>query len=274
MSLYENYNQTAKNYDKTRLPIGLEIIRETFARSSMPILEQGILDAGCGTGNYARALLGDVRNIVALDGNEAMLREAKRKLEESPFDNYELKHGTLPKLPMEDESIDGIMVNQVIHHLDCGVEHAVFKKFCAAAWRVLKPGGHFVINTCGHRQLKEAYWYGEFIPLAVERALERYPSVDLIMSVLSEAGFRELRQTVPVEELFFGESYFDLDGPLKKEWRDGDSLWALLSNDELKGALGDYQRARENGELPALFERSEKCRKRVGQTVFVSARKP
>jgi len=273
MSLYENYSCTAKNYDKTRLPIGVEIIRETFGRSPTPIRRQRILDAGCGTGNYTLALLNDVGKILALDGNKAMLQETERKLRESPFDNYELKHGMLPKLPIEDASVDGIMINQVIHHLDCDEEHAVFREFCSEARRVLKDGGHFVINTCDHRQLREAYWYGEFIPIAVERVAKRYPPVEFIMTTLSENGFSELRQTVPVEELFFGESYFDLNGPSKEEWRNGDSLWSLLSEEELGSALGVYNRARSDGKLPGVLERSEQRRKQIGQTVFISARK-
>ena len=56
MSHYENYNNTAKNYDKTRLPIGVDIIKETFEQSDTPLEKQVILDAGCGTGNYTLAL--------------------------------------------------------------------------------------------------------------------------------------------------------------------------------------------------------------------------
>ena len=273
MSHYENYNNTAKNYDKTRLPIGVDIIKETFEQSDTPLEKQVILDAGCGTGNYTLALVKDVGKVFGLEGNPAMLQEAERKLQESSFENYELKLGNLPKLPLEDESVDGIMVNQVIHHLDVEEDHPVLREFCQEGRRVLNGGGSLVINTCSHEQLRDAIWYCEFIPLAVERVVKRYPAVDSLVGMLSECGFSETRLTVPVEELFFGESYSDLDGPLKAEWRDGDSLWALLSEQELNQALEAYTRLRESGELPNVFARSERRRKQIGQTVFVSGRK-
>ena len=273
MSHYEKYDNTAKNYDKTRLPIGVDIIQETFRRSDTPLEKQIILDAGCGTGNYAMALVKNVGKIFGLEGNQAMLQEAEKKLKESSADNYELKQGILPKLPLEDESVDGITINQVIHQLDVEPEHPVLREFCQEAMRVLKKGGSLIINTCSHEQLRDAIWYCEFIPLAVDRSVKRYPAVDLLVSMLADCGFRDTRLTVPVEELFFGESYTDLDGPSKTEWRDGDSLWALLSESELKVALEAHAQLRDSGKLPELFERSEKRRNQIGQTVFVSTRK-
>ena len=273
MSQYENYHQTAGTYDQTRVPIGVDIILETFGRHEKPLDEQRILDAGCGTGNYTEAILKSVGEIVALDGNEAMLREAEGKLSASPFDNFELNRCTLPGLAVGDESVDGIMINQVIHHFDPEDDYKVLRALIGEASRALGAGGHFVINTCGHTQLREAYWYASFMPLAVERVLRRYPPVECIMTALNQAGFCDLRQVVPVEELFFGEAYFDLDGPGKAEWRAGDSLWALLSEAELSDAMADYDRVRKAGQLPELFERYETVRKQIGQTVFISGRK-
>lgn len=273
MSQYENYDKTAQNYDKARSPVGVEIIRETFRRSATPLKEQCILDAGCGTGNYTLAIIEDVAKIISLDGNEAMLKHAETKLKASRYDNYELKQGTLPALPLTDESVDGIMINQVIHHLDVEEDYPVLRQLCEEANRVLKTGGHLIINTCSDVQLREGYWYYQFIPTAVGKSVKRYPSVDLLMSMLSDCRFTDPRQTVPIEELFFGESYFDLEGPHKSEWRDCDSSWALLSPAELEKALEDCSRARSAGELPDLLERSERRRKQIGQTVFISARK-
>lgn len=48
---YENYQNTSKSYDTTRIPIWIEILLGCFETNPCPLLEQVILDGGCGTGN-------------------------------------------------------------------------------------------------------------------------------------------------------------------------------------------------------------------------------
>ena len=55
LSKYENYTQSAKNYDKFRVPVGVEIIIGYLTMNKKPLDQQVILDAGCGTGNYLAA---------------------------------------------------------------------------------------------------------------------------------------------------------------------------------------------------------------------------
>ena len=73
MSSYENYSRTSASYDATRPPQGLEIIRENLSMNAVPMKSQALLDAGCGTGQYAAALIDEVSHITAVDLNEAML---------------------------------------------------------------------------------------------------------------------------------------------------------------------------------------------------------
>lgn len=53
---YEDYHDTSKGYDNTRIPIGIEILLGCFASTPRPLPEQHILDGGCGNGNYIQAL--------------------------------------------------------------------------------------------------------------------------------------------------------------------------------------------------------------------------
>ncbi len=53
---YENYHDTSKAYDNTRIAIGIEIFLGCLASTPRPLLEQNILDGGCGTGNSIQAL--------------------------------------------------------------------------------------------------------------------------------------------------------------------------------------------------------------------------
>ena len=80
MSSYENYTQKSGNYDKTREPVGTEIIVGCFAHAPVPLDRMTVLDAGSGTGSYSQALLGYVGRIEAVDLNPGMLEVAARKL--------------------------------------------------------------------------------------------------------------------------------------------------------------------------------------------------
>ena len=63
MSSYENYSRTSASYDATRPPQGLEIIRENLSMNAVPMKSQALLDAGCGTGQYAAALIHEVSHL-------------------------------------------------------------------------------------------------------------------------------------------------------------------------------------------------------------------
>src|SRR5918995_3765828 len=84
MSSYENYTQKSSNYDKTREPVGTEIIVGCFAHAPVPLDRMRVLDAGSGTGSYSRALLAYVGRIEAVDLNPRMLEVAPPKVEGSP----------------------------------------------------------------------------------------------------------------------------------------------------------------------------------------------
>ena len=112
---FENYQETSKSYDTTRVPIGVEILLGCFASTPRPLSEQIILDGGCGTGNYIEALQGKVGTIYGLEFNEGMLRQGQQKFPREA--NIHLTQGNLLNLPYEKNYFDGMMSNQVIHHL-------------------------------------------------------------------------------------------------------------------------------------------------------------
>src|SRR5919107_2373942 len=80
LSSYEDYTHKSVNYDKTREPVGTEILVGCFAHAPVPLDRTVVLDAGCGTGSYSQALLGYVGRIEAVDKNPGMLDVAARKL--------------------------------------------------------------------------------------------------------------------------------------------------------------------------------------------------
>tara|TARA_X000001036_G_scaffold411397_1_gene424077 strand:+ start:945 stop:1256 length:312 start_codon:yes stop_codon:yes gene_type:complete len=81
MSTYENYHKTSQVYDKTRTAGGIDIILKAMEEGTLPLSEQVLVDAGCGTGLYSAALVNEVKRIEAVDLNEGMLGMAQGKLQ-------------------------------------------------------------------------------------------------------------------------------------------------------------------------------------------------
>ena len=61
--------------------------------------------------------------------------------------------------------------------------------------------------------------------------------------------------------------------PLKKEWRDGDSSFALASEQELDRLQRSTVEMNAEGKLSQYFEEQDLPRKSVGQLAFVFASK-
>ena len=103
-----------------------------------------ILDVGCGPGNFLCCLEHWFTNadIKGLDVNTHLLKYAKKRVNRAG-----LIEGSAQQLPVASESFDIISALQVIEHLEqpCSL--------IAEAWRVLKPGGLFLMATPNPRSI-------------------------------------------------------------------------------------------------------------------------
>lgn len=272
---YEDYQETSRNYDRTRVPIGAQIILGALASGPNPLPEQTVLDAGCGTGNYIDALRRHVGRLCGLELSEGMLAWACRKFDGDR--SVRLDHGSVLELPYQHDMFDGMMCNQVIHHLGSdGADRDDFpevRRLLSEAYRVLKPGAMFVISTSSHRQLRDGFWWADLIPAAVTRITQRYPSLPRLSSMLAEAGFAFEESIVPLNAVLQGTGYLDPKGPLSKAHRDGDSTWSLASEEELHRALDRLLKMNEDGSIADYLEGRERLRRDVGQTTFLVARR-
>jgi ubiquinone/menaquinone biosynthesis C-methylase UbiE len=275
MSHYEAYDQTSGHYDTTRTAIGLEIWLGHLVSNFSDITKTQILDAGCGTGNYALALAPRVGCVTGLDLNEPMLTKAREKAVASELaDKTAFQLGELPELPFADGTFDAVMLNQVLHHLEPlgSIEFHNHVHVINEAARVLRKGGLVMINACSRAQMKEAYWYHSLIPEASRRGLTRTIATDALKAALVAAGFSSISRTVPLDALLQGEASLDPYGPLDASWRAGDSIWALASNEELDSAIERVTALREQGLLQDFMAERDDARKSIGQTTFWCAR--
>jgi len=156
MSVFENYDETSRHYDATRVPIGAEIILGCLARHEKPLSELVVLDAGCGTGAYSRAIVGQVGRIEALDMSAGMLERARAKLAaEAEAGRVRFHQGSIVDLPLEAGSIDAVTINQVVQHLGDTLEDGFprLRSVIAEFARVLRPGGVLVFNHAPNHEV-------------------------------------------------------------------------------------------------------------------------
>ena len=276
MSTFENYDATSQHYDETRVPVGREIILGCLASLSGPGRQLALLDAGCGTGAYSKAIVDHVGQIDALDMSNGMLQAARAKLwREQAEGRVQFHQGSITELPFPDGSFDAVMINQVVHHLgdrtDLGFPH--LRKVIGEFARVLRPGGGVIFNHCSHEQLRQAYWYAGLIPTAVALCCSRFAPLDVLRELFEEAGFLLRGSFVPTDAVCQGADYFDGRGPLSAAWRAGDSIWAQVDEAELAAAQARIESLDAAGELEVFVAAQDARRPTLGQITILFATK-
>ena len=270
MSAYEDYTAVSADYDRTRVPIGVEIILGCLSVGGGDRASLRVLDAGCGTGSFAVALRTSVGAIDAVDMNPAMLRVARDKLDGTPGCPVALHEAGIDALPFEDGSFDAVMVNQVLHHLPDAPQRGwpMHRRVLGELARVLRPGGAAIVNTCSHRQMHRGWWYASLVPDAVEAMCRRHADTTVLNRLLADAGLLPRGRFVPSDAVMQGDAYFDGRGPLDPAWRRGDSLWSMVSEAELARALERIRALDEAGTLDAFVAEQDRERPSIGQIGF------
>ena len=271
---YENYKATSGQYDQTRRNVGVEFITEAL-NAVGPMHEHALLDAGCGTSTYIDTFKDRVRSVVGVDLSQGMLDQAEPKFRD--HSNVTLKQGSLTDLPCNDKEFDAATCNQVVHHLASGEELNRFdgiQKFAHEAFRVLRPGGVFVMNTSSPEQQQDGFWWASLIPDAIGKLGKRFPEIDDMREMLAKAGFEIGKTTVMKGEVLQGDNYLDPKGPLKENWRNGDSAWSLVEPEELSKAMDHVTEMNDAGRMQSYQDDREALRREIGQTTSISAFKP
>ena len=271
MSSYENYTQTSAVYDHTRVPVGLEIISAALSPGSTKPDRQILLDAGCGTGIYTFALIDQVHRVEAIDLNRSMLAVARSKMcSATEQGRIGFTRGSITQLPFKTHSVDGVMMNQILHHLpdqagDGWPLHHQALKECA---RVLRQGGVLIINSCTHKQLEKGFWVYNLIPNARTAVMRKVIPEKELDTLLCSVGLTLNGRMVDFDGVLQGESYFDAEAVLDYAWRKGDSIWTLASDHELQTALTRIAELSARNKLQSFMQRYDVDRPTVGQTSF------
>lgn len=100
-------------------------------------------DLGSGRGHDVLRMAeaaGETGFAYGIDISEGMLQKAKRNAEKLGVKNAEFIRSELEQLPLDDDSVDVLISNCTLNHAED--KQAVWNEI----YRVLKPGGRFVVS--------------------------------------------------------------------------------------------------------------------------------
>ena len=177
--------QTATHYDQFFGPLYFEPYAIEVAKRIEPAGIAVVLEIAAGTGRATRHIrerISPEARLVASDISEEMLAVAKKKLGHLDID---WQHIDAQQLPFSDNSID--LVICCFGYMFVPDKPGAF----AEAWRVLRPGGHFLFTTWDKLENNPASYISRC--MAKQYLKEPLPeSYDLPTSMSDESVIRSL----------------------------------------------------------------------------------
>ena len=137
-----------------------------------------ILEVGCGTGHWLRAMTGRADLVVGLDSSAGMLRQAREVVP-----GVRLVRACAEQLPWRDRAFDRIVCITALHQFAGRIE------FLSDVRRLLRPGGGFLSVDLDPHAGWDTWWVYEYFDAVHGIDLARFAPVRTIRSELVEAGF-------------------------------------------------------------------------------------
>jgi len=146
--------------------------------------QQRVLDLGCGTGGFARALAQRLQTeVIGVDVAAHLLRHAAAQPHTLPL-RWAL--GQAEALPLADQTIDRVLMSLVLHQI------AHRQQALQEVYRVLRPGGRVLVRTVDPEVTLRDWVPFRFFPQVARVEATRLPAIDVILTLCRQAGFREL----------------------------------------------------------------------------------
>jgi ubiquinone/menaquinone biosynthesis C-methylase UbiE len=208
-NLRTTYDVWSKTYDICPNP--LVAVEEMVVRSLLRTIEaHDVLDAATGTGRYALYLAGQGKNVTAVDANEGMLHEARRKAEEQHL-TIRFRLEDISALSCQDETYDLVICALALVHLED------ISLPCKEFVRVLRPGGNLIISDLHpyHQAQLGPDYHEELVPDQELFFPNHHGQVDDYLAAVTGAGVTVVASLdIPYLVLGDREEYFAIPGAL------------------------------------------------------------
>ena len=222
--------------------------------------------------------------VAGVEYNEGMISKGTERFQKlvtksgNTLQLPELVQGAAQKLSFQNDSFHAVTVNQVVHHFSSANNYEELLVCFQEAFRVLKSGGVFVLNTSMPLQQQDAFWWLSLFPDQSKRMCKRFPPLAVIKKYLTQVGFELTADSVvvPLERPLMDEKMYLDEGyklAFKKEYRDCDSSWEM-PKDELEKGLELLKAKASEGTVQAWLQGREQRRMEIRQATFVTVYKP
>ena len=165
-----------------------------------------IVDVGCGTGSLA-LLLSRVEpraQIIGVDPDKDVLTVARKKAAGRPAVQWRVGMGDALVDSVGADSADTVVSSLVLHQCPLPMKRAVL----ASMFAVLRSGGRVVIADYGWQRSSLMRMAFRIVQLADGKE-DTQPNADgIVPELLSEAGFRDVRETEVVPTVFGSVSVY------------------------------------------------------------------
>jgi len=150
-----------------------------FLEQRAPLEGLALLDVGCGTGNQLVANRGVVPSaqLVGVDRSVGMLRQAQYK---APDLTWVQADGAL--LPFGAPYFDFVTCQYALHHVH---DKAAMLE---AVFRVLRPGGRFVLSNICPQEMADWLYY-QYFPESRVRDFQAFWPPDVVVRTMEAVGF-------------------------------------------------------------------------------------
>ena len=175
-----------------------------------------IIEVGSGTGFFLRKFAQKAVEAVGFDLTEGMLKAGRKIAAEKGIKIDFIQGNVLEGLPFADEYFDIVYSNSMIEFFEKGEEA---EKVLTEMWRLLKPGGKFVIGVLN----KESTWAYKRTAELLEKdsifSLNQFYSWDEFQELMSKFGQVEIETTLFVPPYFNKKEDFEWFKDLEAEFK-------------------------------------------------------
>jgi len=171
-------------FDNRFRPELLDLWLPHFVELAGLAAQQRVLDLGCGTGGFARALAQRLQaEVIGVDVAAHLLRHAAAQ-----FSTLSLRWvlGQAEALPLADQAVDRVLMSLVLHQI------AHRQQAFHEVYRVLRPGGRVLVRTVAPEVTLQDWVPFRFFPAVARVEAARLPAIDSILTMCRQAGFHEV----------------------------------------------------------------------------------